>query len=584
MYSNIPGVQILVSLLKQYNIKHLVISPGTRNTPLVHSVENDNFFTCYSVVDERSAGFFALGLSEALEKPVCVTCTAATATCNYMPAIKEAFEKNIQLVALTADQDTYSKFNMGEQNINQTNMYDRYVNYAVDVPKIENENDYWYFNRSVNEALTKTIKEKGPVQINFRMNYGLDELSYFPESELRQTRYIETLDKNNIDWKKAAEFLKNKKVLFFCGSENEDSELVKKEFEKLRKKVNLTILADHYSNLLDESIINPSIMGETYINKEIDSLIPDLIIMTGAIIYSPIKIVGKIFRSVKQIWQISEDGRLNDGFRNVRKIYKTTTLEFLKNINKNIENNENYSEEFSENWENIIRLVKFPELEFTHFNAIRKLTEKLPENSLVHMSVLDAIRISNYFKLPSTTKCFANIGADGIDGALSTFLGQASLTKGLAFLLIVDLSLMYDINGLESKIPNNVRILVINNYAGAEFHKNFGLERISTLNKHIAAGHTTTMKDVTSISNLSYLSAKNEEELEKGLEQLVKKSEQPIVLEVFTDADKDAKKLKEFWKINKPRLTNDKEVLLRKIYNSLGSSTKERIKKLIKRK
>ena len=584
MYSNIPGVQILVSLLKQYNIKHLVISPGTRNTPLVHSVENDNFFTCYSVVDERSAGFFALGLSEALEKPVCVTCTAATATCNYMPAIKEAFEKNIQLVALTADQDTYSKFNMGEQNINQTNMYDRYVNYAVDVPKIENENDYWYFNRSVNEALTKTIKEKGPVQINFRMNYGLDELSYFPESELRQTRYIETLDKNNIDWKKAAEFLKNKKVLFFCGSENEDSELVKKEFEKLRKKVNLTILADHYSNLLDESIINPSIMGETYINKEIDSLIPDLIIMTGAIIYSPIKIVGKIFRSVKQIWQISEDGRLNDGFRNVRKIYKTTTLEFLKNINKNIENNENYSEEFSENWENIIRLVKFPELEFTHFNAIRKLTEKLPENSLVHMSVLDAIRISNYFKLPSTTKCFANIGADGIDGALSTFLGQASLTKGLAFLLIGDLSLMYDINGLESKIPNNVRILVINNYAGAEFHKNFGLERISTLNKHIAAGHTTTMKDVTSISNLSYLSAKNEEELEKGLEQLVKKSEQPIVLEVFTDADKDAKKLKEFWKINKPRLTNDKEVLLRKIYNSLGSSTKERIKKLIKRK
>ena len=200
------------------------------------------------------------------------------------------------------------------------------------------------------------------------------------------------------------------------------------------------------------------------------------------------------------------------------------------------------------------------------------------------MSVLDAIRISNYFKLPSTTKCFANIGADGIDGALSTFLGQASLTKGLAFLLIGDLSLMYDINGLESKIPNNVRILVINNYAGAEFHKNFGLERISTLNKHIAAGHTTTMKDVTSISNLSYLSAKNEEELEKGLEQLVKKSEQPIVLEVFTDADKDAKKLKEFWKINKPRLTNDKEVLLRKIYNSLGSSTKERIKKLIKRK
>ena len=81
MYSNILGIEILLSLLKQYNIKHLVISPGTRNTPLVHSVENDEFFECYSVVDERSAGFFALGLSETLQVPVCVTCTAATATC-----------------------------------------------------------------------------------------------------------------------------------------------------------------------------------------------------------------------------------------------------------------------------------------------------------------------------------------------------------------------------------------------------------------------------------------------------------------------------------------------------------------------
>ena len=584
MYSNIPGVQILVSLLKQYNIKHLVISPGTRNTALVHSVENDDFFTCYSVVDERSAGFFALGLAESLQQPVCVSCTAATATCNYMPAIKEAFERNIQLVALTADQDTYSKFNMGDQNINQTNMYERYVKYAVDVPKIENENDYWYFNRSVNEALTKTIKEKGPVQINFRMHYGLDELSYFPENELRQARYIETLDKNNIDWKKTADFLKNKKVLFFCGSDNEEPELVKKEFEKLRKKINMVVLAEYYSNLLDESLINPSIMGETYVNKEINGLVPDLIIMTGSVIYSPIKSKGKIFKSAKQTWQISEDGRLNDGFRNVKRIYKTTTLEFLKNINESIESNEIYSEEFSKNWERIIKLVQFPELEFTHFNTIKKFAEKIPENSLIHMSVLDAIRISNYFKLPSTTKCFANIGADGIDGALSTFLGQASLTKDLAFLLIGDLSLMYDMNGINNNIPSNVRILVINNYAGAEFHKNFGLERIPSLNEHIAAGHTTTMKDVTSISNLLYVSAKNEKELEDGLEQLMKKSEQPIVLEVFTDADKDAKKLKEFWNLNKPRLTNNKEVLLRKIYNSLGSNTKKKIKKLIKRK
>ena len=92
-------------MLKKNNIRNIVISPGTRNTALVHSAQNDNYFNCYSVVDERSAGFFALGLSESLNEPVCVTCTAATATCNYMPAMKEAFERNIPVVALTDDQD-----------------------------------------------------------------------------------------------------------------------------------------------------------------------------------------------------------------------------------------------------------------------------------------------------------------------------------------------------------------------------------------------------------------------------------------------------------------------------------------------
>ena len=228
MYSNIPGVKIIISLLKQYNIKHLVISPGTRNTALVHSVENDHFFKCYSIVDERSAAFFALGLSESLDEPVCITCTAATATCNYMPAIKEAFERKVKLIALTADQDTYSKFHMGDQNIDQVNMYDGYINSAVDLPKIYNERDYWYFNRVTNEALQALYSLNGPIQINFRMDYSLNELSTFSEKELPLTRKIETY-KTNIEWKELAHKLKDKKVLVFAGSEFYNNDKTKNE-------------------------------------------------------------------------------------------------------------------------------------------------------------------------------------------------------------------------------------------------------------------------------------------------------------------------------------------------------------------
>lgn len=582
MYTNIPGVQILISLLKQHNIKHLVISPGTRNTALVHSVENDDFFKCYSVVDERSAGFFALGLSEKLDVPVCVTCTAATATCNYMPAIKEAYERNIQLVALTADQDTYTRFHMGDQNIDQVNMFDGYVKYAVDVPKILNESDYWYFNRCVNEAiLALNHHGKGPIQINYRMNYSLDELATFPESEIKVTRKVTRYDLDDLNFKKLAEQITNKKVLIFAGSDYTNDDKLKKEILKFKKKTGAVILADYYSNIIGDEVINPSILGDVYGNRAYELLKPDLIIMLGSNIYAPIKYNAELFRFNIETWQIAVDGMLNDGFRNVNKLIEATSLDFFSMINKHIKDMP--VSNFNEIWQSAMGLIEFKDLGFTHMGVIKKFMEELPNKGIMHMSVLDAIRISNYYKMPDNIKCFANIGADGIDGALSTFLGQAANTDDLAFLLIGDLSFLYDMNALYQSIPNNVRIVLINNYAGAEFHKNFGLEKISTLNKHIAAGHNTDMSYTELMAGFKYLSASNFEELDNSLKELFNESAQPIILEVFTDADKDAKTLKRTWQHNREFFITDKDRIKRFVKKIIGPKTRKVIKKILGR-
>ena len=153
MNTEIKAIQIIVSLLKQNNISHIVISPGTRHVPLVHCVEMDSFFKCYSIVDERSAAYYALGLSEELDEPVCFTCTSSTASCNYMPAMQEAYERGIQLVALTSDKGRYLRYHGLSQSIDQVNMYEPYCKYAVDTPIVNNSEDYWYCNRLVNEAL-----------------------------------------------------------------------------------------------------------------------------------------------------------------------------------------------------------------------------------------------------------------------------------------------------------------------------------------------------------------------------------------------------------------------------------------------
>jgi len=583
MYTNIPGVQIIISLLKQNNIKHLVISPGTRNTALVHSVECDDYFKCYSVIDERSAGYFALGLSESLDVPVCVTCTAATATCNYMPAIKEAFERNIQLVALTADQDDYSKFHMGDQNIDQENMFDGYVKCAIDVPKICNENDYWYFNRRVNEALLELNHNgKGPIQINYRMHYTLDEISYFPETEIKKTRKVTRYNINEIDWKDLVKELDNKRILVYCGSDYTTNDILKKEILKFKKKTGAVVLGDYYSNIIDEEVINPSILGDVYGNREYELLKPDLIIFIGTNIYSSMKNNAKIFRENVTTWQISVDGMLNDGFRNVTKLIEGKSEDFFVNINKYVKERKD-KPDYDKYWKYANNLITFDNLDFTHLSVIKKFIEVIPANSFIHMSVLDAIRISNYFKMPNTVKCFANIGADGIDGALSTFLGQASNTSELAFLLVGDLSLLYDMNALYQEIPSNIRILIINNYAGSEFHKNFGLERIPTLNKHIAAGHNSNMSHVEMMSDLKYICATNEKELIEGLNVLCNKESGPIILEVFTNADKDAKTLKNVWKVNRETFITDEDRFRRIVRNILGPKFINAIKKLLGR-
>ena len=267
---------------------------------------------------------------------------------------------------------------------------------------------------------------------------------------------------------------------------------------------------------------------------------------------------------------------------NTKKLFITNAKTFFTNINQNLIADKKNNQLFLE-WKKNIETVDLKELKFSHIYSIKKLLEKVPDNTTMHMSVLDAIRISNYFKMKSNISCFANIGADGIDGALSTFLGQAKQTKELAFLLIGDLSLMYDMNALFINIPKNVRIFVINNYAGSEFHKNFGIKKIPTINMHIAAGHKTNMKDVSSINDFTYISASNEKELKESIDIFISESKKPIILEVFTDADKDANILKEKWESNKIKFTPNNKKILKIISRKINPQIKKKIKKIIKR-
>ena len=577
MYTHIKGVQILISLLKQYNIRHIVLSPGTRNTALAGSIENDDFFICYSIVDERSAGYFALGISEALEVPVCVSCTAATATCNYLPAIKEAYERNIQLVALTADQNPYEMFHMEDQCIDQIDMFHGYVKCAVDVPKVQNEMDYWYCNRRMNEAfMALSHKGRGPVQINYHMSYDLKEISTYDIEMLPVTRKI-NLHNENIEYNKFEKILSEKKrILVVAGLDYDLSGKLRVELNQFISKHNCIVVSDTYANIYNKNpnIINPKGLGDSITREYIDLLEPDMILSFGNIYYSTIKYFIPTYSKKAEHWQIAIDGIANDGYHCLTNIFECRPEVFFEKINKYAtgKNDGIYAAQWKQRMEQYI----YPDLKFTNFSVIKDFCKIIPENSLLHTTVLDSIRISNYVEMAFNVKCFANIGADGIDGAVSTFLGQAEETKSLAFLLIGDLSFMYDMNAMLQHIPSNVRILVINNFAGAEFHKNFGLERIPTLNRHIAAGHNVKIEKCCINNQLKYMLATNKQELDEKLQLFIQESETPVLLEVFTDASTDAATLKAYWEIN--RIEPDRKIGKTKVF------AKKIVKKVLKGK
>lgn len=550
MYTNIKQVQIIVSLLKQYGVKHFVISPGTRHVPLVHAVEMDSFFTCYSVVDERSAGFVALGLAESMDAPVCVVCTSATASCNYLPAMQEAFERHIPLIALTSDRARYQRFHGENQCINQVDMYKPFCKYAVDLPLVKNDEDYWYCNRCVNEALIyQNRNEKGPIQINFLEPLNIRELSTFEVPEIPLTRKINVIE-SNIDWKKYAQQLAGKKILVICGQYITHTERLKKALRSFNEKYETVITTDYFANVNDDIFIHSPGLDVVLNSSEYRNLKPDIIITYGSKVYSGL---GVHYREEKvPHWYIDEEAIVYDPMHTLQNIFAMSPDMFFEKLAK-VSDGVN-SKSYYQLWRARLDQINFEIRNFTNYYVIKEVLKYLPEKSTVHTSVLNSMRFTNFCAIPNDVTVIGNICADGIDGALSTFIGQALSTNKIALLVIGDLSYLYDLNEAIGTMPNNIRILLINNNAGAEFHYNISLERISTLNLHIAAAHHNQFKEISTMSGLEYWKVTSADELEKVVSLFFQPSEQPILLEAITDADTDGRELRSMLARNRKKI------------------------------
>ncbi len=545
MYSDNKSIQILISLFKEFGVRYAVLSPGSRNVPVVHSVEKDEYFKCHSIVDERSAGYFAIGLAVETREPVFISCTSATAAVNYSSAVCEAYEQKLPLIILTSDRNPYYLNQLEDQLIPQTELFPGRTKKQITLPIIKDDLDYWYCRRIVNEALLEmNHRGGGPIHINIPTEWGLYAQN-FNTKELPNINPIKRVTIRDMFAGKIPEIdeLKSKKrILVIYGQSRPASKELIQSINSFVTKYNCMISTETISNITCNNEINTNLITRA-LSKDTFSkeYAPDLVISVNGNYVSLMK--GLLKGSSKEFehWTINEEGVVVDQFKKLTRVFECSTEEFFEYFNTQ---GGEVSEENSyfNFWKDKIDSLPKPIFPYSSNYAMGEFLKQVPNNSLVHYGNGVSAHISQYFQVDESLEHYCHTGTTTIDGSVSSFIGHSAVTSRLSFLFIGDLSFFYDMNGIWNRyVGNNVRILIYNNEGGETFHWNNARD-IDTLPKHISAEHFATAKGWVESRGFKYLSATNKEEFDTNLpEFMVTKSDRPIVFEVFTKKDLDAK-------------------------------------------
>ena len=581
------NTQIILSVLKAYNIKRIIVSPGATNICFVGSVQNDDFFEVYSCVDERSAAYMACGMAAETSEPVVLSCTGATASRNYYPALTEAFYRKLPVLAITSHQGTDRIGHLIPQNIDRRIKPSDIVKLSVDIPMINNFRDEHYATIEINKAIIELFRRGGgPVHINLQTYYSDD----FSIKELPPCRII-----HHHDSTRNLPTLPQGKIAIVIGSHLTFSDEEQQIIDHFCDEYDAAVFCDHTSGYYGNHKVQSAIL---FTQKEYNSPLNNfaLIIYIGEIWgdYT----IGKIHAS--ELWRISPDGEVRDVFDKLTHIFEMSISSFFNFYSKDTLPEPNNT--LSKSLNNEINHIRSEanDIKLSNVWIASQTAPFLPANSRVHLGILNTLRSWNYFEFPQTVRSYSNVGGFGIDGCVSSMIGASfAHPEYLYYAIVGDLAFFYDLNSLGNKhIRNNIRILLINNGKGTEFrlyhHKcnKFGNEAEKYM---AAAGHwgnksPLLVKHYAEDLGFQYYSATTKEEYLEIKDKFLSPeiTDKPMLVEVFTNSDDESDAIKQFDYIVKssqeenqplPTETSFKQKLKNNIKKVIGQDNIDKLKK-----
>ena len=557
----------LVNILAKKGINHAIISPGSRNAPLTIALVRHPEITTKSISDERSAAFIAMGMALNLKAPVTICCTSGSAAYNYAPAVAEAFFQEIPLIILTADRPKEWIHQHDGQTIYQTDIFGKHVKQSFEVSSdYDHPDSVWHIERTINEAinLAKTSPQ-GPVHLNIPLREPFypsenEELRFELNSRLIDiVETHKTLTQNN--WHKILNSFQDYDRILIAGGQAEINHELNDILRKLQDEFHVVCVGDSISNLGFEAITKHDI----FLKSENEKLKPELLITFGKSFIS--KGLKNYLRNNKAIehWQLQSGEHLIDTFQSLTKIIPMNPVDFFRKVYEDLdfesfktgeeERDETYKNEWTiQERKASIYLERFFEKvihteSFNEFAIIKKLMDILPNNSQLHLANSMAVRYANYIGVDfkNNIEVFANRGTSGIDGCVSTAVGQALTTDKLVFLLVGDVAFFYDRNGLWNRyLPDNLRIILLNNHGGGIFRIIDGPNKQAELADYFETVQTMNAKNTADDAGLEYFFANTNESFESYLTDFLSNEGKSKLLEVETNSEKNAEIFKLF--------------------------------------
>lgn len=554
MYPKKELAQLVISACEHFKINKVVISPGSRNAPLTIGFSNHSKIEVLSIVDERCAAFFAMGIAQQTQKPVALVCTSGSALLNYYPAIAEAFYSKIPLIIISADRPKHL-IDIGDgQTIRQENVFENHILYSVNLTddlKFRLQNSTLVFN-----AISTSINKKGPVHINVPFNEPLYETVEKLENFSFKNLTIPQLRSFTIPERLVEIWNSSKRKLILIGVSFPSEEL-QKALNKFENDRSVLVMTETTSNLYNDKFINSI---DKLISKLDESgfknLQPDILLTFGGMVVS--KRIKQFLRKYqpKHHWHIDEHTKLDTYFC-LSEFIKENPIPFLSKLAtlslKPVKHKEE-TKAYQKYWlkEKEQRNQKHQQFlknaTYTDLKAFESVLASIPNNSQLQISNSSIIRYAQLFDVNPTLKVFCNRGTSGIDGSTSTAIGAAYAYKEQTIFITGDLSFFYDSNALwNNYIPKNFRIILINNSGGGIFKIISGPKLTNAL-PYFETPHNLTAKHLAKMFNFEYSSVGNLKELDYNLINFYSESKQPKILEIFTPPEINDVILQQYFK------------------------------------